>query len=131
MNSGMYLSHASRMLSLIPFLDDSFSMETPSLSHSPSKDSLSLSDPLSSDDDPHRYNGVVTPHHVVSPAVRRLGDAFDLASEDGSDDSNVSASPIKEHVARMSSIKGKNPVQTFSPTPLRLPFSTRVSVNGR
>ena len=107
-------------------------METPSLSHSPSKSSFSLSDPLSSDDNLHRYAGVVTPHHVVSPAPRRLADPFDIG-EVGSDDSNLSASPIKEHVARMSGMKNKHAAKSLDAhlTPLRLPLSASVSSNGR
>ena len=65
-----------------------------------------LSDVPSSDDDPHRFLGVVTPHRLVSPAVRRLKD-FDDFDEPGSDDSNMSASPTTDRVARMSAEKSK------------------------
>ncbi|KAI0061493.1 hypothetical protein BV25DRAFT_1857413 [Artomyces pyxidatus] len=59
-------------------------------SHSPA---LDKADVPSSDDDPHV--GQVTPHHLVSPAMRRLWD-----SDPPSDDSNASVSPSREHVAR-------------------------------
>ncbi|OCH91627.1 hypothetical protein OBBRIDRAFT_752889 [Obba rivulosa] len=49
-----------------------------------------------SDDDP-QY-GQVTPHRIVSPAMRKVqNDDFDAA---GSDDSNVPSSPLRDHVAR-------------------------------
>lgn len=83
-------------------------MPTPALSHCSSASSFNLSDPPSSDDDPTRFVGQVTPHHLVSPAIRRvmsLGDAYELGKEPGSDDSNMSASPTRDHVARMSSVK--------------------------
>lgn len=66
------------------------------------------SDLPSSDDDWNRFAGQVTPRRLVSPTVRRgqLSDTFE-SGEAGSDDSNMSASPTREHVARMSSVKGK------------------------
>lgn len=63
--------------------------------------------PSSSDDDPHY--GQVTPHHLVSPAMRRhthghehLKFGFEFgASDPPSDDSNVSlGSPTRDHVER-------------------------------
>lgn len=63
-------------------------------------------DDPSSDDDPHRFLGQVTPHRLVSPALRRIKD-MDAFDEPGSDDSNLSASPTADRVARMSQEKIK------------------------
>ncbi|OBZ68972.1 hypothetical protein A0H81_11315 [Grifola frondosa] len=65
-----------------------------------SDDSIMFASPtkkvdLPSDDDPHL--GQVTPHHLVSPAIRRVQD---LDYDPPSDDSNMSASPSREAVAR-------------------------------
>ena len=79
---------------LTNFIDDSITLATPSLVTGSSAS-------LSSDDDPHRYVGQVTPHRLVSPAVRRVLDD-DPFTEPGSDDSNMSASPTADRVARMS-----------------------------
>jgi hypothetical protein len=50
---------------------------------------------LSSDDDPHL--GQVTPHHLVSPALRRVREEdYDPSS----DESNMSSSPSRDLVAR-------------------------------
>lgn len=46
---------------------------------------------LSSDDDPHL--GQVTPHHLISPAIRRVQKSYD--DDPPSDDSVISASPSK------------------------------------
>ena len=111
-------------------IDDSI-LDTPSLEHGSSGSSSAFSDPPSSDDDPHRYLGQVTPHRIVSPVVRRnvtpspreaLREAFDL----GSDDSvGLEDSPTREHVARMSGRKGRDGWMTprhYDITPLRLPM---------
>lgn len=103
-------------------------MITPSLAHCSSASEASLSDPPSDD---HRLVGVVTPHHLVSPAMRRLDDPYEFGRDPGSDDSNMSASPTKEHVARMSEMKGKNVARTFDTSPWRFPLSTFGPVNGR
>ena len=74
---------------------------------------------LSSDDDPQRFVGQVTPHRVVSPAIRRVSSLRDddPFAEPGSDDSNMSASPTTERVARMKgfSKSGSSPLQTPLP----------------
>jgi hypothetical protein len=49
----------------------------------------------SSDDDP--YFGQVTPHHLISPVLRR---AKSQKKDPPSDDSNMSDSPSREIVAR-------------------------------
>ena len=82
----------------------------------------------SSDDDPHRFLGQVTPHRLVSPALRRIKD-MDSFDEPGSDDSNMSASPTTDRVARMSQEKTK-PCMTMLPrdvtqSPLMLLNSAR------
>ena len=59
----------------------------------------------SSDDDPTRFLGQVTPHRLVSPAVRRIKDYDDFDTEPGSDDSVMSESPTTDRVARMSQSK--------------------------
>ena len=68
----------------------------------------------SSDNDPHRFLGQVTPHRLVSPALRRVKDLDAFDSELGSDDSNMSASPTTDRVARMSQEKMK-PCMKASP----------------
>lgn len=80
-----------------------------------------LSDTPSSDDDPSRFLGVVTPHRLVSPAIRRLKDFDDFVDEPGSDDSNMSASPTTDRVARMSVEKTK-PCMIASPRTNRSPL---------
>lgn len=50
---------------------------------------------LSSDDDPHI--GQVTPHHLISPALRRMKQRED---DPPSDDSTLSASPTKDALVR-------------------------------
>ena len=95
------------------YSDDSVIMPTPALSHCSSASSIILADPPS-DDDLHRFQGQVTPHHLVSPAVRRVmpsDDAYEFGKEPGSDDSNMSASPTRDHVARMSSTKRQSSSQ--------------------
>ena len=101
--------------------DDSIMLATPSLV-------TATSASLSSDDDPYGYVGQVTPHRVVSPAVRRVREE-DFLSEPGSDDSNMSASPTTDRVARMSQEKTK-PCMTMLPrdvtqSPLMLLNSAR------
>ena len=71
-------------------------LDTPGLAHF---------DTPSSDDDPVRFLGQVTPHRLVSPAIRRIKDLDDFDTEPGSDDSVTSASPTTERVARMSQEK--------------------------
>jgi hypothetical protein len=66
------------------------------------------SDTPSSDDDPHRFLGQVTPHRLISPAIRRVKDLDDFDAEPGSDDSVMSASPTTDRVARMSQEKVKS-----------------------
>ena len=56
----------------------------------------------SSDDDPHRFIGQVTPHRLISPALRRAKVVDNFDNESGSDDSNMSASPTADRVVRMS-----------------------------
>ncbi|KAI0771396.1 hypothetical protein BC629DRAFT_1724895 [Irpex lacteus] len=89
--------------------DDSITLATPDLT-------VATSSMASSDDDPHRYLGQVTPHRLVSPAIRRVLDD-DPFAEPGSDDSNMSNSPSSERVARM---KSRKPLAAM--TPLRQPF---------
>lgn len=101
-------------------------MPTPALSHCSSASSFNLSDPPSSDDDPTRFIGQVTPHHLVSPAIRRVkssDDAYELGKEPGSDDSNMSASPTRDHVARMSSAKRRSTSQIRDLSLLRSPMA--------
>ncbi|KAA1469740.1 hypothetical protein DENSPDRAFT_816901 [Dentipellis sp. KUC8613] len=70
----------------------------------------------SSDDDPHF--GQVTPHHLLSPAMRRA-----LDSDPPSDDSNISVSPTAQRVARKleraSSYSSSSPYPSASPSKLR------------
>ncbi|KAI0087877.1 hypothetical protein BDY19DRAFT_907299 [Irpex rosettiformis] len=91
--------------------DDSITLATPNLT-------VASSSMASSDDDPNRFLGQVTPQRLVSPAIRRVLDDLndDPFAEPGSDDSNMSSSPSSERVARM---KSRNPVAV---TPLRRPF---------
>lgn len=70
----------------------------------------------SSDDDSMRFLGQVTPHRLISPAVRRLKD-YDDFDEPGSDDSNMSTSPTVDRVARMSVERARPLVR---PSPLAL-----------
>ena len=76
----------------------------------------------SSDDDPHI--GQVTPHHLVSPAMRRLHDS--LANDPPSDDSNVSVSPSREHMARKMQRTGVK--LDLQPSPLRLRMQKHTSI---
>ena len=94
------------------FLDDSIILATPDLTVASSS--------LSSDDDPDRFLGQVTPHRLVSPAIRRVLDD-DPFAEPGSDDSNMSSSPSSERVARM---KARTPLAvTPLSRALRLSYS--------
>jgi hypothetical protein len=86
--------------------DDSINLATPSLV-------ARSSNVMSSDDDPHRFVGQVTPHRLVSPVIRHVLD--DPFVELGSDDSNLSASPTSERVARMRSSKVLSALPLNSP----------------
>ncbi|KAL0581176.1 hypothetical protein V5O48_000866 [Marasmius crinis-equi] len=78
------------------------SPEIPELLDLNSDDSIMQSSPvktpsqLSSDDDPHL--GQVTPHHLISPALRRTRQTYD--DDPPSDDSVISGSPSKGVVMR-------------------------------
>jgi hypothetical protein len=74
------------MLTCIFFQDDTTAPMSPLSEGSPE---------LSSDDDPHL--GQVTPHHLISPAPRRVRDNFD---DPPSDDSTMSTSPSQDAVTR-------------------------------
>ncbi|THH29109.1 hypothetical protein EUX98_g5073 [Antrodiella citrinella] len=82
--------------------DDSIMMATPSRARSPMQD-------MSSDDDPHI--GQVTPHRLVSPAMRRVQNDD---SDPPSDDSVLAASPTRDHVARRRSA-GKAMIEKLAP----------------
>lgn len=80
------------------------------------------SDTPSSDDDPTRFLGQVTPHRLVSPAVRRIKDYDDFDTEPGSDDSVMSESPTTDRVARMSQGKMR---ASMTPVPFALLGASR------
>lgn len=82
--------------------DDSIMLATPSGRRSP--------DIPSSDDDPHI--GQVTPHRLVSPAMRRIQKVE--TSDPPSDDSVLVASPTRDHVARRRSA-GKTMIEKLAP----------------
>jgi hypothetical protein len=71
---------------------------------------------LSSDDDPHV--GQVTPHHLVSPAMRRVQN--DFHSDPPSDDSNISVSPSSERVTRRMRSRTPNTYAKSSPLQFRM-----------
>ncbi|KII86652.1 hypothetical protein PLICRDRAFT_699960 [Plicaturopsis crispa FD-325 SS-3] len=83
------------------------------------QDQLSSDRQLSSDDDPHF--GQVTPHHLISPTIRRV-----LHSDPPSDDSTMSASPTRDVAARrlqrLGSATTPNPSR-FKPIPFIIPSS--------
>lgn len=107
MGSGkLSLSCPELAYSRSPLPDDSITLATPSLA-------MTSSASLSSDDDPYRYIGQVTPHRVVSPAIRRMR-TDEFLSEPGSDDSNMSASPTTERVARMKRFAKPSPLKLRS-----------------
>lgn len=98
-----FLTHASNMILISLLLaDDSIMLATPSGKRSPTHD-------MSSDDDPHI--GQVTPHRLVSPAMRRVQNED---SDPPSDDSVLAASPTREHVARRRSA-GKATIEKLAP----------------
>lgn len=66
---------------------------------------------LSSDDDPHI--GQVTPHHLISPALRR---ARSLGRDPPSDDSTLCESPSRDLVTRR--LQRAASLQLQSPMPL-------------
>lgn len=69
----------------------------------------------SSDDDP--YIGQVTPHHLVSPALRRVKK---LEFDPPSDDSNMSASPTTERVMHRAARSLGSASKTYKrPAPLK------------
>ncbi|KAI8994258.1 hypothetical protein BD414DRAFT_436966 [Trametes punicea] len=68
-----------------------------------------------SDDDPHP--GQLTPHSLVSPALRRVRHV-ELNSDPPSDDSIISTSPSSERVVRKIARLGN--VQSAQPTPLNI-----------
>ena len=58
------------------------------------------------------FLGQVTPRRLVSPAMRRIHEQ-NMDSDPPSDDSNLSASPTHERVARRSGFKGSTPAPSL------------------
>ncbi|KAJ8080423.1 hypothetical protein PM082_017256 [Marasmius tenuissimus] len=92
--------------------------KTPEVLDLNSDDSIMLSSPakkpsqLSSDDDPH--HGQVTPHHLISPALRRAWRQYD--DDPPSDDSVISGSPSKGVVLRrMQRLGSATRTQSYKP----------------
>jgi len=83
------ISSPLRALREVPLIgsDDSIMLATPT---------KPLTSQLSSDDDPH--NGQITPLGLTSPALFRVRE--EDSDPPSSDDSNMSASPVREHVKR-------------------------------
>ncbi|EKM51867.1 uncharacterized protein PHACADRAFT_187259 [Phanerochaete carnosa HHB-10118-sp] len=88
------------------------------------------SDIPSSDDDPNRFLGVVTPHRLMSPAIRRLKDFDDFTEEPGSDDSNVPrrADVGREDEAMHDVVASKYDSQSVGPTGLVQSIKTCICV---
>ncbi|EIW59256.1 uncharacterized protein TRAVEDRAFT_166567 [Trametes versicolor FP-101664 SS1] len=90
-----------------------------------SDDSIMLASPSKlcelppSDDEPHLAIGQVTPHRLVSPAIRRV-QHVDFNSDPPSDDSNMSNSPSSQRVVRKMARLGSESEQPSRLTPLNL-----------
>ena len=81
-----------------------------------------VSDLPPSDDEPHV--GQVTPHRLVSPALRRVQHIVFNSSDPPSDDSDMSNSPTSERVIRKIVRRGG---ERFTPKPTPLGVRPRAS----
>ncbi|OSC97212.1 hypothetical protein PYCCODRAFT_1481453 [Trametes coccinea BRFM310] len=103
------ISSSSRSLRDAPLFgsDDSIMLASPS----------KIGDLPPSDDEPHI--GQITPHRLVSPAVRRV-QRIDFNSDPPSDDSIMSDSPSSERVVRKIARLGSEERRDVRPIPLNL-----------